>query len=339
MIESVYMVKVVCILFLFVVLPKMQCAQDIHFSQVNRQPLFQNPANTGLFNGDLRLTANHKDQWRSVTVPFTTSVFAIDGKTKFKGLTLGCLLFHDQVGDGALQTFESLISCGKNFRFSANSSHALAAGIQVGFNYRQLNWNKFYFDNQFNGLYFDPTIPINETVANTSTSNVTVGTGLVYTYTQKNNYNITIGLSGHNLNRPNQGFFGSTIKRDARLSLFALMDITYSQQIHIIPGLSFNTQGKYKELLIGGQVKRILIDQKGHYQAIDGGLWMRTKDAFVVRLGIAFQNWTAAVSYDTNISKLAVASNLRGGFELSASYIITRFKPKKSNYKVCPDFL
>lgn len=317
----------------------MQFAQDIHFSQVNRQPLFQNPANTGLFKGDLRITANHKDQWRSVSVPFTTSVIAIDSKTKFKGISIGCLLFHDQVGDGALQTFESLFSCGKNFRLVADSSHSLAAGIQVGFNYRQLNWEKFYFDNQFNGLYFDPTIPINEILANASTSNFTIGTGLVYSYSKKNNYHLTIGLSGHNLNRPNQGFFGSTIKRDVRFSYFALMDILYSQQIHIIPGFSYNKQGTYNELLIGGQVKHILIDQKGKYQAVDGGIWMRTKDAFIFRLGLAIQNWTVAVSYDTNISKLAVASNLRGGFELSASYIITRFKPKKSNYKVCPDFL
>jgi type IX secretion system PorP/SprF family membrane protein len=333
------MVKVFCFLFLIVVLPKMQLAQDIHFSHVNRQPLFQNPANTGLFKGDIRLTANYKDQWRSVSVPFTTSVFAADCKTKFKRINIGCLLFHDQVGDGALQTFESLFSCAKNFYLSVDSSHSLSAGFQVGFNYRQLNWNKFYFDNQFNGLYFDPTIPINETVANTSKSNMTIGTGFVYSYSKKNNYSLTIGLSGHNLNRPNQGFFGSTIKRDPRFSLFGLMDILYSKQIHIIPGFSFNTQGKYKELLIGGQVKHVLTDQKGSFKAIDGGLWMRTKDAFIVRLGVAIQNWTVAVSYDTNISKLAVASNLRGGFELSASYIITRFKPKKSNYKVCPDFL
>jgi type IX secretion system PorP/SprF family membrane protein len=339
LIEYVIMLRVFCSIFLIVLLPKTQLAQDIHFSQVNRQPLFQNPANTGLFNGDIRLTANYKDQWRSVSVPFTTSVFAIDGKTKFKGLSLGCLLFHDQVGDGALQTFESLISCSKNFQLSADSSHRLSVGLQFGLNYRQLNWNKFYFDNQFNGLYFDPTIPITETISNSSVSNISLGTGFVYTYSDKNNYSLTIGLSGHNLNRPNQGFFGSTIKRDARFSLFGIMDIRYTQQIHFIPGFSFNTQGKYKELLIGGQVKRILIDTKGLYQAIDAGVWMRAKDAFIVRMGIAMQNWSVALSYDTNISKLAIASNLRGGLELSASYIITRFIPKKSSYKVCPDFL
>lgn len=317
----------------------MQLAQDIHFSQVNRQPLFQNPANTGLFKGDIRLTANYKDQWRSVSVPFVTTVFAVDSKTKFQGFTIGCLLFHDQVGDGALQTFESLVSIAKHFRLTADNRHLLAIGIQLGLNYRQLNWNKFYFDNQFNGLYFDPSIPVNETVLNTSTCNSTVGTGVVYTQDINTKNKLTVGISGHNLNRPNQGFFGATIKRGARLSMFGTFEYRLSNQFHFIPGFSFNAQGKYKELLIGGQIKHILTDRKGLYQALDAGIWMRTKDAVVIRLGAAIQNWSVGLSYDTNISKLALASNFRGGLELSACYIITRFKPTKSTYKVCPDFL
>jgi type IX secretion system PorP/SprF family membrane protein len=339
LIQSVNMVKVICFILLIVALPKTQLAQDIHFSQVNRQPLFQNPANTGLFKGDIRLTANHKDQWRSVSVPFKTSVFAIDAKTKLNGLSIGCLLFHDQVGDGALQTVEALLSAAKHVRLTADGRQKLSFGLQLGLNYRQLNWNKFYFDNQFNGLYFDPTIPITETIANTSTRNSTVGTGIVYTNELDTKNKFTIGLSGHNLNRPNQGFFGTTIKRDARLSLYGTYEYLFSTQFHFIPGFSFNAQGKYKELLIGSQVKYILTDRKGLYQAVDGGIWMRTKDAFVVRLGAAIQNWSVGLSYDINISKLAVASNFRGGLELSACYIISRFKPKKSTYKVCPDFL
>ena len=79
-------------------------AQDIHFSHLNRQPIYQNPANTGLFAGDIRLTGNYKDQWRSVTVPFQTFAAAGDMKWKQKGINFGALLFHDNVGDGFYQT-------------------------------------------------------------------------------------------------------------------------------------------------------------------------------------------------------------------------------------------
>ena len=54
--------------------------QDIHWTQFNDNQLFQNPANAGNFNGDLRFIGNFKDQWRSVTVPFSTFSFSIDKK-------------------------------------------------------------------------------------------------------------------------------------------------------------------------------------------------------------------------------------------------------------------
>lgn len=57
-------------------------AQDIHFSQLNRQPLYQNPGNTGDFKGDIRLMLNYKEQWRSVTVPFRSTVIGADFKIK-----------------------------------------------------------------------------------------------------------------------------------------------------------------------------------------------------------------------------------------------------------------
>ena len=78
--------------------------QDIHWSQFNDNQLFQNPANAGNFYGDLRLIGNFKDQWRSVTVPFSTFSFSID--KNIKKLGIGLLAFHDQVGDGKLSTIE-----------------------------------------------------------------------------------------------------------------------------------------------------------------------------------------------------------------------------------------
>ena len=47
-------------------------AQDIHFSLWDMSPLNLNPAMTGQFDGDYRFNGNHRNQWSSVTVPFTT---------------------------------------------------------------------------------------------------------------------------------------------------------------------------------------------------------------------------------------------------------------------------
>jgi type IX secretion system PorP/SprF family membrane protein len=313
--------------------------QDIHFSHVNRQPLYQNPGNTGLFAGDIRLTANYKDQWRHVTVPYSTFAAAIDAKWQKAGISIGGLFFYDQVGDGKLQTIELQLSAAKQLKLTEDSVHCLSVGLQTGLNHRQLNTNLLYFGNQFDGIGYDPSLPTNETFANDSRTNPSVAAGGVYTWNRAKDEQLTAGIGGFNLNRPDQGFYGSKVTRDRRLSIFA----TYAKPINsdwaVIPGLSFNAQGKYRELLIGGQGRYTLVNRMGAYRAVDGGIWFRNRDAVIIRGGIAIQNWSVALSYDTNISQLVPASNLRGGLELSAHYIINRFKPQKVIHRVCPDYI
>lgn len=313
--------------------------QDIHFSHLNRQPLYQNPANTGLFNGDIRLTANYKDQWRAVTVPFQTIALAGDLRWKEKGIGIGGYLFHDNVGDGFFQTFEFMLSVSKTIKLTSDSTHTLTGGIQAGLNYRSVNMTKFYFDNQFNGLIFDPNLSTNENYQSSRTLNPNTAVGLVHQYFFGKHNKLTTGISLHNINRPNQGFYGVKNPRDIRFSLFSQAVYELNSELDLLPGLGLNIQGKYRELLVGSQVRYTLINKLGTYRAVDGGLWFRSKDAVVVRVGLAMQNWSAALSYDTNISKLIPASNARGGLELSFEYIITRFKPKKVVHRICPDYI
>jgi hypothetical protein len=54
--------------------------QDIHWSQYNDNPLFQNPGNTGNFNGDYRFVGNYRNQWRSVSIPFETIALSAEKK-------------------------------------------------------------------------------------------------------------------------------------------------------------------------------------------------------------------------------------------------------------------
>jgi type IX secretion system PorP/SprF family membrane protein len=314
-------------------------SQDIHWSHVNRQPLYQNPGNTGLFTGDVRLTGNYKDQWRNVSVPFSTLAAGIDGKWRPRNINLGALFFYDQVGDGKFKTMELQLSAAKQVKITSDSVHCISIGLQAGLNYRQVNMSKFYFDNQFNGVFFDPSLPTQESYLNDTRANLSVATGAVYTWNRAKNEQLTLGIAGFNLNRPNQGFYGAKITRDPRLSIFGIYERPINSDWAILPGFSLNLQGKYRELLFGGQSRYTLVNRLGTYRAVDGGIWFRNRDAVVIRGGIAIQNWTVAVSYDTNISKLIPASRLRGGLELSGSYIITRFKPKQIIHRVCPDYI
>src|SRR3954470_22838478 len=57
-------------------------SQDIHFSQYEQTPSLVNPALTGV-QSVVRASVIYKDQWRSVTVPYTT--YGASFEMKFKG--------------------------------------------------------------------------------------------------------------------------------------------------------------------------------------------------------------------------------------------------------------
>ncbi|MGB0934302.1 MAG: PorP/SprF family type IX secretion system membrane protein [Lishizhenia sp.] len=315
-------------------------SQDIHFSQFDYNPVFQNPGNVGQFNGTYRFHFNHRDQWRRVTVPFQTTSLSVDAKPfQNKKIALGLSLFHDVVGDGNLRTVEFMPSISYQFKIKQDTTHTLRPAVQFGINNRSLSFENYYFDAQFNGTAFDPTLPNNEILVNAQKTNVSIGIGGVYEWYKSKRKKITGGVGLFNLNRPNQGFFGTTVNRDIRMNVFVRAHYKIGIDLDIIPSFQFNAQGKYKELNFGAQLRYILKDKNGEYSALYGGLFFRNKDAAYVLAGLEWQNWWGGVSYDINVSELVPASNGRGGLEVSLRYILTPFKPRKIIHRVCPDYI
>ena len=315
-------------------------SQDIHWSQFNDIPLFQNPGNAGQFNGDYRFVANYRNQWKSVTVPFSTLSVSADARSySRKELGYGILFFHDVTGDGKLRTIEMQANASYLFKLTPDSTHTIRPGINIGMNHRQVNWDQLYFDNQFNGIAFDPSLPTNEVYQTDRRTNVSIGTGAVYEYYRNKREKWSAGIGFYNLNRPDQGFYGSKIPRDIRMNFFAKGLYKLDVDWDLVPALNFSVQGKYRELTLGSSVKYTLIDRLGSYRAVYGGLWLRNRDAGCLTVGMDYQAWFAGISYDINFSKLVPASNARGGIEFAVRYILNHFKPSKSLHRVCPDYI
>lgn len=314
--------------------------QDIHWSQFNDNPLFQNPGNAGLFEGDARFYANYRDQWRSVTVPFSTFSISGDGKLKtFPKLGFGGLFFHDQAGDGKFRTIEFQINTNYRLDLTQNKVHSIRPGINFGLNHRQVNSDVFYFDKQYNGIQYDPTLPTGETFQSDKRTNFSIGAGAVYQWNAEKRKKVVAGVGVFNLNRPDQGFFTEKISRNIRTNIFAQGQFKIHYDWDILPEVQLNIQGKYFELMLGGRAKYILKDRLGKYFALYFGAYYRNKDAAVVSIGADYQNWFAGISYDLNFSKLVPASRVRGGIEFSLRYILFHFKPKKIVHRICPDYI
>lgn len=314
-------------------------AQDVHFSQFDYNPVFQNPANVGQFNGDYRIHANYRDQWRSVTKPFSTFSVSGEAKNLYKNLNIGAFIMTDVAGDGKYTTVEFQPSASYTFKLSSDSMHLFRPGLQMGINFRSINPDAFYYDEQWNGQQFDPTISHNESFLSTKKTNFAIGIGASYEFQKSKRERITVGFGAFNLNRPNQGFFGDKINREIRYQAFARAEYKIGFDWDIMPSFQFNFQGKYMEFNVGSQLRYILVDRLGVYRAIVGGIYTRAIDAAYVMVGMEYQNWWAGISYDFNYSSLTPASRVRGGIEFSVRYIIHHFKPKSIQHRICPDFI
>ncbi|MBI2259490.1 MAG: PorP/SprF family type IX secretion system membrane protein [Flavobacteriia bacterium] len=313
-------------------------AQDVHWSQFYDNPLFISPSNTGNHDGEHRIITSYKDQWRSVTKAFQTFSLSYDKKLKNEDLRLGAVFLSDQVGDGKFKTMELLLSSSYFIPLNQKKTHNFLTGIQLGWNHRSFDFNQFYFDEQYNGVTYDPSIQNTEDLAQDKKNNFTLSAGVKYQAVLKNKSLFEFSYSTFNLNQANNSFYQSKVKRDLRHTLFVQYFWNYDKKFKILPSIIFQKQGEFNEFLFGSNFQTHFI-KKRSTQVVHFGVFMRLKDAFIVKTGLQYNSWYLGLSYDVNISSLQTASNKRGGFEINLRYILYKLRTENKIYQQCPDFL
>ena len=130
-----------------------------------------------------------------------------------------------------------------------------------------------------------------------------------------------------------------TSKLDSKTSNYLGFEtpITSNNKFIWVSELLFSHQGKYNEFVPGTGVKYVLDDNTNNTVSL--GLYLRTRDAFISRLGYTFKTTTAGISYDLNTSKFIAATSRRGAFEIFVTHIIKRNRPFIAKKRVCPVFM
>ncbi|MEZ4938313.1 MAG: PorP/SprF family type IX secretion system membrane protein [Crocinitomicaceae bacterium] len=316
-------------------------SQDIHWSQYMQNPIFLNPGLTGNFDGNFRFVGNGRWQWKSVTVPYQTINITADSRgLGLPNLGLGVMFFYDVAGDSKLSTIEFMVSGAYSLNLSKDSVHRIMPGIQFGLNYRQINYENLKFDSQYNGFYYDPSLANGEIFPTMKKANFNLNVGFVYTWEVNQRKKINVGVSLHNMTRPDQSFFQvKEIRREFRTTVFAEGQFRVADKWDVLPSLYFGAQGKYLEIIFGGWGRYILKQEKGEYMGLFAGVWYRALDAGSIGVGFEWNTLWAGLTYDLNFSKLTVASNARGGIEFSLRYILKYHKPKNVLYRICPEYI
>lgn len=316
-------------------------AQDIHFTQWMHAPHTYNPSEVGNINGDHRFHANFRNQWSSVTIPFRTFAFMADSRalTKNRNLGFGASIIHDSTGDSQFQTtgFSGTISY--QFKLPKDVPGFFSVGIQPSATQKKLDLTKLNFDNQYNGLFFDPSLPINESLTRFSRWYFDLAVGLRSFLNINAKNSIEFGFSAYNLLKPKQSFYDNDdITLDRRYNGVIRLTHQLNKKVLLCPGILYSDQGTFFSYNMGMNVYYDISSSKYFKQKIFAGVYGRAVDSGSLIFGMIYGDWTAAVSYDINMSTLVPASNYRGGVEVGVIYVLR--KPEAPpRYKSCPPYL
>ncbi|OCX50388.1 hypothetical protein BEL04_21630 [Mucilaginibacter sp. PPCGB 2223] len=306
---------------------------DPHFSQYYAYPMWLNPALTGVIDGDARITANLKDQWRGVDNGYKTGGVSGDLRTSDK-VALGFNMIDQSAGTAGYNYLATYGSFAYQIPVSDNQYQKLSFGIQAGFINRSFDANKLQFDNQYNSSTggYDGSMSNFENFTTTSAMIFDASAGVFYyDGNPDNDVNLFGGVAAAHLTPAknpvnSDGLNGTlpfryTIHGGLRIRASELVDIT-THALYI---------GQEKNQICAAGMNLELRFQADH-SLILGGMY-RLNDAAVANLGFHMGNTIIGMSYDYTTSPLQTAMP-QGTYEISISYL---FKHHLSNRdQVCP---
>lgn len=324
-------------LLAFLVIPLGLSAQDIHYTQLQQQPMLLNPSYAGMFNGWERIGISHKSQWVGAGTKFHTTSIGADmnffkpkrGNQAHMGV--GIQLYNDIGGDSKFGTKQMLFNVSGIVPIGEMS--LVSGGLQFGIGQRTGDLNALIFGNQFNGVELDPTLPSNEVNGLVSYVFPDFGAGVSYRYgnhkigfARDDATDFRIGVSYLHLNRPNISYtFGFKEPMYAKW----VINASFMKDISGSPvGFQFMfnqfLQGPHAETVMAGLLRyRLSSGAKTTGLTRDaylmGGLYYRHKDAVAPAVFVQLSSFNFGISYDVTISKLGQVQR-GGGLEFSLTY-------------------
>lgn len=305
-------------------------SQDIHFSQVDVNPILFNPAYSGFFDGTGRYGVSYRNQWASVSKAFqtmaATAEFSLKRRRYFRdGFNMGVILYSDRAGTLHYGTSAANLILSYYKAVDSRSNNIISVAIEGGIGHSGFNTDDIVLG--------DPTDDLPMTGANF----MTVGTGFAWFYQPLDDFYIKLGLSGRNLNRPNISYYGmddAFIER--KFTTYARSEYRAWGDVSIMPLLAGMFQKNYREVLMGCDVKWYLSESAGRLITFSAGMHYRWRDAALVALAAEYNAFLFALSYDANLSRLTPASKSIGSFEVNIIYRLIQNRTVKRKAMPCP---
>jgi type IX secretion system PorP/SprF family membrane protein len=222
-------------------------SQDFHYSMFEMSPLNMNPALTGYYNANARVTAHQRSQWSSVSRPFNTMSLSMDSKNK--KIPIAIQINQDNAGDSYFKTLQANLSSA--YSMLSDTIQNLRFGLQIGLTNRSFDITPLSFDAQYNGFNYDSGLPIMETLNTTSQLYPNINFGVIYNRKLNNKNQLNTSVSLYNLNKSNQSFFGDEVALDIKFMGRIEYKIQLQKFISLKSSLLILKQGSHSEVVAG----------------------------------------------------------------------------------------
>jgi type IX secretion system PorP/SprF family membrane protein len=317
------MKKLLPFLLLLLVRPDVRAQVDAHFSQYYAHPLWMNPALTGAFDGVVRVTGVYRNQWGSITTPFSTAGISADVVTGHN-IQLGISILNQSAGDAGYRFTNGSFSISySGIQLGQEGDHLIMIGLQGGFLNRRFDPASFEFGSQWNAAGgFDPTTPSGDYLSKVSAAALDFGAGINWTdLGEDKKVNGFAGFSAVHLSQPTEPFIaGSRAYLPMRFTLHGGLRINVNEGMTLTPHFLYLQQGNSEEQMIGAQAKWSVDETTSLFAGVN----YRFDDAVVPMAGLTYGRFTLGLSYDNTISNLGKLSGGANAFEVSLSFVLPR---------------
>lgn len=318
--------RILFLLFVFVgLIANKSVAQDIHFSMFYASPLNLNPALTGVNEGTYRAAGIYRNQWRSISAPYTTYSASFDikllqGLLKNDVFGVGAMFVGDKSGDGKLTMNSGMASIAFHKGLDRNHRHFLGLGVQLGYTNKSLKWQSLAFPSQYSNGDFDLNISNGENFSKPNIGYFDMQAGILHQSNFNDIVGLMTGLTVYHLVVPKESFLNDkTSKLSLRFTVHEGLRIKAAKNFYITPNFIYQYQNKAQEINFGTAFEYHLPAGKSEFIGSIGG-WYRVKDAAIISASAEYYKVRLMFAYDVNASTLKTATKNRGAFELAILY-------------------
>jgi type IX secretion system PorP/SprF family membrane protein len=314
------------LLLLFVFILSDTYAQDPQFSQFYANPIYLNPAFAGS-HGCPRIALNYRNQWPALSGTFVTYSASYDQYFKNINGGIGIIATHDQQGKGTIN--HTTLSLIYNYHLKVNRKFTMMFAGKATWNQMFLDWDNLTFGDMIDPrrgfIYATGDVPRGGSRGFFDASAGMVG------FTK----NFFFGVAGHHLNMPNESVIIGESRMPIRLNAHVGATIPlgqksqYSNETAIMPNMIYQYQQGFMELMLGTYVK---------YGAFTVGAWFRSRDAFILSIGVNTGTFKVGYSYDVTVSRLN--NGVSGGSHEVSLGLDLNCTTKQPSFRTvsCPSF-